>query len=181
MQQTDRIDVLTTLLADTDRRALSQAWYSALHLAERSALGSRAIAARCGTAASSVAREPVPRTPLRAVSAAHAAPVRYRAPLRGRDTPHRAAAAASRPERREPKTALAQHLERALIRRVPRAPATSFALRAGLGRVHLSVRSDGERTRVIAVCSPSVRERVERALAQARFALAGRGVAAEVV
>jgi hypothetical protein len=181
MQQTDRIDVLTTQLAATDRRALSQAWYSALHLAERSAQGSRAIAARCGPAASSVAREPVPRTPLRAPSAAHAAAARRRTAVRGRETPHRAVVASSRTERREPKTALAQHLERALIRRVPRAPATSFALRAGLGRVHLLVRSDGQRTRVIAVCSPSVRERVERALAQARFALAGRGVAAEVV
>jgi hypothetical protein len=42
------------------------------------------------------------------------------------------------------------------------------------------VRSDGARTRVVAVCAPPLRERVERALAQARFALAGCGVRAEV-
>ena len=38
MQQTTRVAVLATQLAQTDRRALSQAWYSALHLAGRSGL-----------------------------------------------------------------------------------------------------------------------------------------------
>ena len=46
--------------------------------------------------------------------------------------------------------------------------------------MHVLVRSDGERTRVVAVCAPSLRERVERALAHVRFALAGSGVRAEV-
>ncbi len=45
MQHTDRIDVLTTQLAETDRRALSQAWYSALHLAERPPRAARSAAA----------------------------------------------------------------------------------------------------------------------------------------
>jgi hypothetical protein len=181
MQQTDRIDVLTTQLAETDRRALSQAWYSALHLAERSALSSRCTAARCAAAAPAVARQPAARrTPLRAAGAAHRAAAPDRSAVRGREGSHRAAVAGSHPDRRVPKTVLARRLEHALIRRVSRAAATSFALSAGVGRVHLVVRSDGMRTRVVAVCSPSVRERVERALAQARFALAGRGVAAEV-
>ena len=35
MQHTTGVAVVATQLADTDRRALSQAWYSALHLAER--------------------------------------------------------------------------------------------------------------------------------------------------
>jgi hypothetical protein len=181
MQQIDRIDVLTTQLAETDRRALSQAWYSALRLAERPALASRCTAARRAAAAPAVARQPAPRrAPLRAAGAAHGAAARDRPAVRDREGSHRAVVAASQPQRRVPKTALTWRLERALIRHAPRAAATSFALRAGVGRVHLLVRSDGTRTRVVAVCSPSVREQVERALAQARFALAGRGVAAEV-
>jgi hypothetical protein len=41
------------------------------------------------------------------------------------------------------------------------------------------VRTGEGGTRVVAVCSPPLRERVERALAQARFALAGRGLRTE--
>ncbi len=46
--------------------------------------------------------------------------------------------------------------------------------------MRILVRSDGVRTRLVALCAPPLRERVERALAQARFALAARGVRAEV-
>jgi len=175
MQQTDRIDVLTTHLAETDRRGLSQAWYSALHVAERAPRVPHAAVAR-GAASrfSPPASRPASRnTSLHAQY--HANPVRASA----REAAHRRVVAVPEPERRFPKTALARQLECTLIRRVPRAAATSFALRAGDARVHLLVRSDGARTRVIAVCAPSLRERVERALAQARFVLAGR-ISAEV-
>ena len=87
--------------------------------------------------------------------------------------------AAAVPERRAPKTELARCIERGLTRRLPRA-AAAFAVRGAGGRVALIVRTDGARTRVVAVCAPPLRERVERALAHARFALAGRGVRAEV-
>ena len=82
-------------------------------------------------------------------------------------------------ERRRP-TELARRIERALSRRAPRPGATSFTVNAADGRVHLVVRSDGARTRVLAVCAPPLRERVERALAHVRFTLAGTGVRAEV-
>ncbi|MBV8371188.1 MAG: hypothetical protein JO036_19910 [Candidatus Eremiobacteraeota bacterium] len=52
-------------------------------------------------------------------------------------------------------------------------------MRAANGSVHLLVREDGARTRVVAACTPRLRERVERALAHARVALAQRGIAAE--
>jgi hypothetical protein len=55
----------------------------------------------------------------------------------------------------------------------------SFVVRAGDARVHLAVRTDGERARIVAVCSPRMRERVERALAHARFVLAAHGIRAE--
>jgi len=90
------------------------------------------------------------------------------------------ATSAEAPERRLARSDLARRIERGLARRTPRNGAASFAIRAGGGRIHLVVRSDGARTRVVAVCAPPLRERVERALAQARFVLAGRGVRTEV-
>ncbi len=174
MQQLDRIDVLTTRLAATDRRALSQAWYSALHLADHapnSAHGPSARVARPPACAlvSRAGSSPAPRR----VTSAAVAPSFARTHAGRRDV------AAHAPERRAPKTALAHRLERALLRRGQSEP-QAFTLRAGVGRVRLMVRSDGVRTRVVAICAPGARERVERALAQARFALTGRAVTAEV-
>ena len=51
MQHTTGVAVVATQLADTDRRALSQAWYSALHLADQP------------PAAGNAPRVAVPRTP----------------------------------------------------------------------------------------------------------------------
>ncbi|MEA2785556.1 MAG: hypothetical protein QOF71_1660 [Candidatus Eremiobacteraeota bacterium] len=176
MQHTTGVAVVATQLADTDRRALSQAWYSALHLADHPPLGRHARNAPAPNAAalreSCFAQNP------------HGAPDR-RAPdgaARAREAARIAGARCDGgvAERRVPKTELARRIERGLARRAPRWAAASFAVRGADGRVHLIVRSDGARTRVVAVCAPPLRERVERALAQARFVLAGCGVRAEV-
>ncbi|MEA2722054.1 MAG: hypothetical protein QOJ39_3918, partial [Candidatus Eremiobacteraeota bacterium] len=88
-------------------------------------------------------------------------------------------------ERRIP-TELARSIERGVARRGPgagtaaRGGSASFTVNVAGGRVHLLVRSDGACTRVVAVCAPLLRERVERALAHVRFALAGAGMRAEV-
>ncbi len=58
-------------------------------------------------------------------------------------------------------------------------PRGSLVVRTAGGRVQLLVRSERGRTHVVALCAPALRERVERALAHARFALAARGVHAE--
>jgi hypothetical protein len=173
--QTDRIDVLTTQLAETDRRALSQAWYSALHLAERtphaasSSVARRAVMPAPAAPRATPSRAPLPvaRAGARAVAAVAGETRRLRATV------------GPGLERRVPKTALARRVEGVLARRPPGA-FVSFVLRNGDGCVRLVVRSDGARTRVFAICAPALRERVERALAQARFALAGRGVRAEL-
>jgi len=173
MQQTTGVAVLATHLAATDRRALSEAWYSALHLAAAPATR-RAAAARGATAETRPVRdaragEPPPRR------SADTQP-RRKPP----DVPQRRGGCLdSVPERRVPKSELGRRLERALLRRLPRATQTQFALSAAGGRVHLIVRADGSRTRVVAVCAPALRERVERALAHARFALAARAVPCE--
>jgi hypothetical protein len=173
MQQTTGVAVLATQLAQTDRRALSQAWYSALHLAGRSV----GVPPPDGTAVTQ-------RSAHRGPSLARSAPNPAEHARCGGQRLSRAAApratSAEAPERRLARSELARRIERGLARRTPRSGAASFAIRAGGGRVHLVVRADGARTRVVAVCAPPLRERVERALAQARFALAGRGVRTEV-
>ena len=172
MQQPTGIAILAVQLAAVDRRALSQAWYSALHLA-RQAPPSRAAAppAFPPDAASQSARAARPdaaRTH-RSVAASPAA----RAST-GRSRPVAEAA-----ERRAPKCELARRIERGLARGIPPRRAAAFDVRALDGRVHVVVRNDGRTTRVIAVCAPALRERVERALAQARFALAAGGARTE--
>jgi hypothetical protein len=173
MQQTMGVAVVATQLAATDRRALSQAWYSALHFADRASVAvpaSRAHSAGRRPGVGSPCTRPAARTPV-----SHAS-------LDGRA--FRAVApriAGAEPlERRSPRTDLARGIERALARRAPHSGAASFAIRAGGGRIRLIVRVDGGRTRVVAICATALRERVERALAQARFTLAARGVRMEV-
>ena len=172
MQQTTGVAVLATQLAQTDRRALSQAWYSALHLAGRSA---RAMPP-------SVRATPGP--PRHGASPVRSAPKTAAHGGWGAARPPRSATigpiAATAPDRRLARSELARRIERGLARRTPQCGAASFALRAGGGRIQLFVRAGGARTRVVVVCAPALRERVERALAQARFALAGRGIGMEV-
>lgn len=177
MQHTDGVAVLATHLAHTDRRALSQAWYSALHVAERTPPARRAATARAAVGASAGTARP-PRDPN---DTARRSPVGVRA-ARGtaRDATTRAPGAAGTADRRASHTELARRIERALRRPLPGGAAEAFTVRGAGGRVQLVVRSDGARTRVVAVCAPALRERVERALAHARFALAVRGVRAEV-
>jgi hypothetical protein len=173
MQHTTGVAVVATHLADTDRRALSQAWYSALHLADHAPTKRRTLIAP----ASRVAAAGGPSGP------SDASPIRPNdEPVHARDVARNAESrrgGSADPGRRAARTELAQRIERALTRRPARAEA-SFAVRGPGGRVHLVVRTEGARTRVVAVCAPPLRERVERALAHARFALAGRGVRAEV-
>ena len=77
---------------------------------------------------------------------------------------------------------LARRIERAIVRSGALAPHRAAAVAVALddGRVHLLVRTDGATTRIVALCAPHLRERVDRALAHARFALAATGTRLEV-
>ena len=176
MQHTTGVAVVATQLADSDRRALSQAWYSALHLAEHPSAAGRTQFTRALAAAHDNGSR-------HGGAGSDAPPVGAAEGTGGARQAGRASAArfdaAAVPERRAPKTELARCIERGLTRRLPRGGA-AFAVRGAGGRVALIVRTDGARTRVVAVCVPPLRERVERALAHARFALAPYGVRAEV-
>lgn len=170
MQQTSGVAVLATQLALTDRRALSEAWYQSLRLAER-----RPAPASPSRAASRAPRRGTPGAPAAAPARRGAPALGARAvtvPGRLRDTPP-----AGGGERRAAKSALGTRLERALRRGAPRGKA-SFALVAADGRVRVLLRGDGTRIRLVALCAPALRARVGRALAEARYALALRGIAA---
>lgn len=166
-----RFHLVVVPSALVDRRALSQAWYDALHLAERkpaprvrglhafeSEAAARAQPSRAG--AESVAPAPpsrAPRAPL--------AVCRAERSLSGRVQERRAG-----PSR----------LARRIVAQIQREPArASFTLRTAFGRIHLCVRRERGVLRLIALCSAPARAAVDRALAHARFALAAAGVVVE--
>jgi hypothetical protein len=76
-----------------------------------------------------------------------------------------------------PASDVARRIERAVAARLPAVTGSpaSVCVKAGDGRVQLLVRHDGTTTRIVALCAPHLRERVDRALAQARFSLAAAG------
>ena len=191
MQQTTAVAGPATHLAQTDRRALSQAWYSALHLAA-GAPRPRAPVTRTPHGESSVARRfpRLGRAPDPGAVASSASGGGRSAASRGRSAPRATASGetvAALAQRRGAKNAPAGHVGRGLARVSQDdspgdrfAGTASFAVRAANGRVHLVVRTAGGTTRVVAVCVPALREHVERALAQARIALTGAGLRAQV-
>jgi hypothetical protein len=179
MQQTTTgVAVVTTQLAWTDRRALSEAWYSALHLAEHDLPRNRPRSGSPGGVRYA--------SPVRADGSVHAARSRAVAegaaqrPRRSTDRREPKPSFAPRPsERRCERAVLAARAGRVPYRATPPSAAQSFVVRCAGGRVQLFVRHDRDRTRVVALCSPSLRERVERALARARYTLAARSIRAE--
>jgi hypothetical protein len=174
MTQQLQASILSAPLASTDRRALSQAWYSALGYARQA----QPPAARAMPAKSPV-KPPKPAAFARSVSSepAHerntAAILAPRTPMRGRGV----VAATFGLERRAPRTALAVNIERT-FGVAPYSPArATFSVGSDGGRVHVVLQSRGNRMHLIAVCAPKQRAAVARALAQAAFALAPRGIA----
>lgn len=171
MTQQLRAGILSAPLAAIDRRALSQAWYCALGYARDRAPGVRqsrsTVIARAPEAA---AHEPGGRA-ICVRTLPPAACARLAASGATRD---RIATAVS-PDRRVPSSRLARAIERRFAQ-TPSPPArATFALDGG--RVHVILRSRGGDVRLIALCVPAARATVARALEEARYALAARGIA----
>jgi hypothetical protein len=167
--------VIATQVARTDRRALSEAWYSALHLAHRPGAAQAAPAPRVfepstrGALVSS--RACVPGTlegrPLSS---------RSRRSLEAARDDRNVRCDSAQPERRLPACPTSLRVERALTTLAARwSGYAAQTIDVAGGRVRLLVRVDRGTTRIIAVCSPPLREPVARALAHARFALASAG------
>jgi hypothetical protein len=160
--------ILTAPLAAIDRRALSQAWYSALHLAQgkcvqpssaqpQTSIPSCDRAARVAephdhTRSVERDRHPKPRVP------ASKSPV------------------AATPERRAERSALARHIERTFLNPIARPARATFTIDGTRVRVHVALQTTAEGVRIVAVCPASIRGRVSRALDEARYALATQGI-----
>jgi len=158
------VAVIAADVARTDRRALSEAWYSALHLART------AVPPRASVAPRALATNATSPMPPRHTRGEPAAAPQTPAPRRG---PGARITAGTPPAGARPERDAARRIASALAAfaggsRIARAQTIEVAG----GRVRLLVRSDGRTTRVVAVCSAALREPVERALAGARCALA---------
>lgn len=165
------VSILAAPIAAIDRRALSQAWYSALRLdrgeAERAPIG--------GLRPSGVAYV------LPAVS-------RERDSLLERCIEHcgaqRTLSASAAPTPQAGSAIAANRTVAPLVRRIERtffrqsAPLrrATFSLGRGGARVHIILQSTANTVTLVALCKPEMRRIVARALAQARLALAARGI-----
>jgi hypothetical protein len=172
MTQQLEFSILSAPLAAIDRRTLSQAWYSALHLAR-----TNAPPAPCGRAIASPAHQrstrnaAAPRVlgkPAPPGKAVHASAERRRCAK---------TAVHDGTERRAPRCRLSREIEKFFLNPRPHGSRATFTVDRNGGRVHVVLQAAGERLCLIAVCAPALRERVARALSQARYSLAARGIA----
>jgi len=160
-----QFSVLSAPLAAADRRLFSQAWYSALYRTDTSAAAQTPPASR--EAAESCSR-----------SKASARAQRAHELLRGlpaRPASAQKAAGGYGGERRAPRLQLARKIARFVLQPHRKKLGATFTIDGARGRVRVLVRADGDRVRLIALCSEPVKATVAAALAQARYALASRG------
>lgn len=158
----DRIAIVAAQLVRSDRRALSQAWYSALHLAESPVSSAKPRFAGSASAATGAARAGGSGTPATVATAGLARGARSGSPAPAPEVP-RAAAQDPRDGR----------LVRALARLAERGRSAAQTVELAGGRVRLLVRDDGRTTRIVAVYVPELRVPVARAIAAAGVRLAG--------
>jgi hypothetical protein len=159
--------VLTAPIASIDRRALSQAWYSALY-------GNGSQAQNDYHAAADSVNAGVACKP----GEMHAAAAQRQAfsAVSGK-RPQVEYPRGGQVERRAPRSALARKIERTFLHPRVSARKASFSIDGAHGRVQILLQSRGPRMRLIAICPPKAERQVAAALAQARYALAARGIA----
>ena len=165
-----QFSVLTAPIAAIDRRGLSQAWYSALYR----------TSGESQKRAFPPSELPFGERSPRGATATHSTPQHrnvtdskiacVREDSGGRNVPA---------ERRAPRSALARKIERALLHPGAAARKGSFTIEGAAGRVQILLRAQGSRVKLVAICSPKAKAQVAEALAQARYALATRGVLLE--
>ena len=162
--------VLSAPVALCDRRALSQAWFSALHMHTQNAQAPAAVraTARAQRVAPSLAQSIKTTGGIARTACVQTPPQRYS----GTATPVPATV-----DRRHTPSKLARKIEQAFLREQNAPKQASFALEGDRGRVQILLRSAGGATQIVALCPPAAREVVSQALAQARYALSMRGIA----
>jgi hypothetical protein len=163
-----RVSVVAAPLAAIDPRALSQAWYSALHLAR---------AGDAGSSASHALQRVQMRAPRISPTAAHVARLQpERLPLSPAYRAGWARTASSDTFAHRIRSALARRIESALARRAGAAARATFVVADGSKRALIVVQTRGSSTHLVAVCAPAQREAIARALAQVRGSLQARGI-----
>lgn len=169
------VSILAAPLAQMDRRALSQAWYTALRLASNGNIaGARPTPVRVAPALRVVypfTERLKPGAPSSVAAAATTSHSR-RATLVSDDVQSLAA--------RVRRFTLAERIERAFVGAPMRPKRATFSLGRGSARVHIILQTIGDRPILVALCRPEVRTVVGRALAEARLALARRGIGLEL-
>ena len=159
-----KFDLVTVRSPGVDRRALSQAWYDALHLASASAPRRENISLL------NARRFVNPVRPL--VSARGRGTAATLPPHRGASTTASRSEAYARDDKSSERRARVLPLAGDIVARLRSQPkATRFVFDVPQGRVCLYVVRGERRVQFAAFCSPVLRDVVERALAQVRYAL----------
>ncbi|MBC5811045.1 MAG: hypothetical protein GIW95_09395 [Candidatus Eremiobacteraeota bacterium] len=165
LQQHSGLAVVRARLPYVDRRSLSQAWFSSLHLA-----GAAPQSRQTRRSPSADAREPASQRAAARRGAALHAPADRCAPagVRGR-------AAGTQLEESH---ALARRSPRArtLVRLPASAPArATFSIKLGTARIHVAMRRSGSTLHVVTLCSARHLEAVKAALERLAHELAAQG------
>ncbi|MGC2129816.1 MAG: hypothetical protein WA629_06940 [Candidatus Aquilonibacter sp.] len=164
--------ILTAPLAAIDRRSLSQAWYSALHLAHATNSPTS-----CGR--TSVDPPRIEGRPRRSGATSSAVrPGERAAPVIR--TGHETSRIAQGPERRAERSPLARRIERTFLDPIRANSRATFTIDGTQARVHVALQTTASGVRLIAVCPAAIRIGVARALDEARYALALCGIALRI-
>lgn len=167
------MSIIAAPLAAIDRRALSQAWYSALHLAHENSkraqtppkppLVSTVVTTRRASRETSTTRHFV--TPSCSMPARRAERV-----LLGDNR----ASTEPRPGRERPP--LARAIGNAFFNPGSTVKRATFSLSDENGRVHVVLQTKGSRGTLVALCPPQMHDVVARELSRARLVLRARGL-----
>ena len=157
-----QLSVLTAPIAATDRRALSQAWYSALYHGARPQMPPRAVPRQSGGQLSQPHNREVVKLDAKRPSCSNLMPYKRAAAMREMLAT----------ERRSVRSPLSRKIERAFAHRLAAPNRQTFELGSERGRVCVMLQSDGKRIVLIAICAKRAEAAVAQALAQARYALA---------
>lgn len=163
-----QFSVLTAPVATVDRRALSQAWYSALYGNQNatSQVEGKGIAPHAS-------QQKAPNVQPGASAARASEPLSIAPAAR---ESHVRRAEGPQIDRRAPRSVLARKIEQTFLRPRGRAHKASFTVEGEQGRVHVVLQTRGTRFKLVAICPPKERANVAAALLQARYALALRGI-----
>jgi hypothetical protein len=164
-----RVSVVAAPMAAIDPRALSQAWYSALHLArERTTQTpqSRVTSRQPQRPGATLAKTEV------ASREAHSAMLRC-----VERTGSAIRCVTNEPLMHRTRATLTRRIEFALAKQSAPPARAAFVVVDGSKRALVVLQTRGATTHVVAICAPAHRQAITLALSQVRAALAARGIA----